>query len=87
MEAYAYLHSPYIDSLKNDVRSGVIGEIDYIDTAFVTQGYKEDIRLYKDLGGGAMYDLGCYCSTMILTLTEGEPVYVKTKWGVGYYLA
>ena len=52
MEAYAYLHSPYIDSLKNDVRSGVIGEIDYIDTAFVTQGYKEDIRLYKDLGGG-----------------------------------
>lgn len=77
MEAYAYLHSPYIDSLKNDVRSGVIGEIDYIDTAFVTQGYKEDIRLYKDLGGGAMYDLGCYCSTMILTLTEGEPVYVK----------
>ncbi|MBQ8951645.1 MAG: Gfo/Idh/MocA family oxidoreductase [Eubacterium sp.] len=77
MEADAYLHSPYIASLKNDVRSGVIGEIDYIDTAFVTQGYKEDIRLYKDLGGGAMYDLGCYCSTMILTLTEGEPVYVK----------
>lgn len=77
MEAYAYLHSPYVKSLKKDIESGVIGDIDYIDTAFVTQGYKEDIRLYKDMGGGAMYDLGCYCTTMILSLTEGEPVMVK----------
>ena len=73
MEAYAYLHSPYVQSLKKDIDSGIIGEVDYIDTAFVTQGYKEDIRLYKDLGGGAMYDLGCYCTTMILTLTDSEP--------------
>lgn len=57
MEAYAYLHSPYIDSLKKDIASGIIGDVDYIETAFVTQGYKEDIRLHKDLGGGAMYDL------------------------------
>ena len=73
MEAYAYLHSPYVQSLKKDIDSGIIGEVDYIDTAFVTQGYKEDIRLYKDLGGGAMYALGCYCTTMILTLTDSEP--------------
>ena len=76
MEAYAYLHSPYVKSLKKDIESGVIGDIDYIDTAFVTQGYKEDIRLYKDMGGGALYDLGCYCTTMILSLTDSEPEYV-----------
>ena len=76
MEAYAYLHSPYIESLKADVRSGIIGEVDYIDTAFVTQGYKEDFRLHKELGGGAMYDLGCYCTTMILSLIDSEPEYV-----------
>lgn len=73
MEAYAYLHSPYIDSLKNDLKSGIIGDIDYIETAFITQGYKEDIRLHKDMGGGAVYDLGCYCTTMILALTDSEP--------------
>ena len=67
MEAYAYLHSSYIESLKKDVASGIIGDVDYIETAFVTQGYTEDIRLHKDMGGGAMYDLGCYCTTMILT--------------------
>ena len=65
MEAYAYLHSPYVQSLKDDIKSGIIGEVDFIDTAFVTQGYKEDFRLYKEFGGGAFYDLGCYCTTMI----------------------
>lgn len=76
-EAYAYLHSPYVKALKEDVASGIIGEVEYIETAFLTQGYKEDIRLYKELGGGAMYDLGCYCTTMILSLVNSEPVYVK----------
>lgn len=78
MEAYAYLHSPYIHSLKEDIASGIIGDVDFIDTAFVTQGYKEDIRLYKELGGGAMYDLGCYCTTMILSLIDSEPETVKS---------
>ena len=72
MEAYAYLHSPYVEELKKDVKSGVIGDVNYIDTAFVTQGYKEDFRLHKEFGGGAIYDLGCYCTTMILTLTGAQ---------------
>ncbi|MBO4783819.1 MAG: Gfo/Idh/MocA family oxidoreductase, partial [Lachnospiraceae bacterium] len=77
MEAYAYLHSPYVKSLKEDVQSGIIGTVDYIESAFHTQGYKEDIRLYKDQGGGAMYDLGCYCTTMILSLIDSKPALVK----------
>ena len=77
MEAYAYLHSPYVAQLKQDIAGGIIGDVDFIDTAFVTQGYKEDIRLYKELGGGAMYDLGCYCTTMILSLIGSEVDAVK----------
>ena len=77
MEAYAYLHSPYIASLKEDVKSGIIGEVDYMESAFITQGYKEDFRLHKELGGGAMYDLGCYCTTMFLSLTDSDSVFVK----------
>lgn len=77
MEAYAYLHSPYVKSLKEDIKNNVIGKIDHIESTFVTQGYKEDIRLYKDQGGGAMYDLGCYCTTMILSLCDDEPDYVR----------
>ncbi len=77
MEAYAYLHSPYVESLKNDVKSGIIGDIDFIESAFYTQGYDEDFRLHKELGGGMIYDLGCYCTTMILSLIDSEPDFVK----------
>ncbi|MCR5300861.1 MAG: Gfo/Idh/MocA family oxidoreductase [Lachnospiraceae bacterium] len=73
MEAYAYLHTPYISSLRSDIQSGVIGDVDYIETAFLTQGYHDDIRIRKETGGGALYDLGCYCTTMILSLTDSEP--------------
>lgn len=91
-EAYAYLNSPYVVALKEDVQSGLIGEVDYIETAFVTQGYKDDIRLYKELGGGAMYDLGCYCTTMILSLIDSDPVTVKAvaemnEYGADLYTA
>ena len=79
MEAFAYLHSPYVESLKKDVASGMIGDVNYIDTAFVTQGYKEDFRLHKELGGGAMYDLGCYCTTMILSLIDSDVESVKAS--------
>ncbi len=79
MEAYAYLHSPYVESLKKDIESGIIGDVDYIESAFITQGYKEDFRLHKEFGGGAMYDLGCYCTTMILTLIDSDPEFVKAS--------
>ena len=77
MEAYAYLHTPYILSLKSDLQSGVIGDVDFIETAFYTQGYVEDIRIHKSMGGGAIYDLGCYCTTMILSLIDSEICDVK----------
>ncbi len=79
MEAYAYLHSPYVTALKKDIADGLIGEIDYIESAFITQGYHEDFRLHKEQGGGAMYDLGCYCTTMILSLVDSEPEFVKAN--------
>ena len=79
IEAYAYLHTPYIASLQETVKSGMIGEVDYLETAFITQDYKEDIRLHKELGGGAMYDLGCYCTTMILSLIDSDPEFVKAS--------
>lgn len=77
MEAFAYLHADYMRSLLNDVRSGVIGEISYIDTAFVTQGYKDDFRIRKNQGGGMLYDLGCYCTTMILSMVDSKIEYAR----------
>ena len=77
MEAYAYLHSPYVKALKDIVDSGEIGDLLFIESAFYTQGYDEDFRLHKELGGGMVYDLGCYCTTMIQTILGKEPETVK----------
>lgn len=77
MEAYAYLHSPYVKALKDIVASGEIGDVLFIESAFYTQGYDEDFRLHKELGGGMVYDLGCYCTTMILSLIDSNPCMVK----------
>lgn len=77
MEAFAYLHGDYMKSLVNDVKSGIIGDVVYIDTAFLTQGYKSDFRLKKSLGGGMIYDLGCYCTTMILSLVDSDIEYAR----------
>ena len=91
-EAYAYLNSPIVAALKEEVASGVIGKVDYIDTAFLTQGYIEDFRIHKEFGGGAFYDLGCYCTTMILSLIDSDIEYAKamaefTDEDVDYFTA
>ena len=77
MEAFAYLHSPFITRLKEIISSGEIGKVDYIDTAFMTQDYTEDIRLHKEQGGGGIYDIGCYCTSMILSLTDSPVKYIR----------
>lgn len=79
MEAFAYLQSPYVSMLKEEIQSGSIGEVDYIRTEFLTQGYIDDIRIRKETGGGALYDLGCYCTSMILSLVDSQPDYVMAN--------
>lgn len=79
MEAFAYLHSPYVESLKQVLDSQVLGEIRYMESAFITQTPPEtDIRMVKEMYGGAMYDLGCYCLSIILRLLNRKPDEIKS---------
>jgi len=78
MEAFAYLHSPFVDAIKDEITSGALGEIRYIESAFLTQGCPpEDIRNHKENYGGALYDLGCYSTSMILWMMDTLPTYVS----------
>ncbi len=70
MEAYAYLHNEFIAEVMKDLKAGAIGKVDYVDTAFLTQNYSENVRLYKEQGGGGVYDVGCYCTSLILKILE-----------------
>ncbi len=82
-EAYAYLHSPYVKALKDEIAGGVLGEIEYVESAFLAQGHIEDFRLHKESGGGAVYDLGCYSTTMILSLVDSEVNFVRAAAEIG----
>ena len=73
MEAYAYLHSPVMKSIKKDVDSGILGDILYLESEFLYSEHDiSNIRMRRETFGGCTYDLGCYCISQILTLI-GEP--------------
>lgn len=78
MEAFAYLHSPFMKSLKNDLDSGVIGDVLYMENAFITSDYDmKNIRMKRETNGGALYDLGCYTVSQILWLMDDTPQKVQ----------
>lgn len=78
MEAFAYLHSPFVAAVKKELESGAVGEIRYVESGFIG-GLRPDtdIRLQRETGGGAMYDLGCYPLSMVLWMLGREPEEIK----------
>jgi len=78
MEAYAYLHSPLMAAIKQELKSGVIGDVLYMESQFITSDYDvSNIRMRRETYGGATYDLGCYNTTQILWMLEEAPVKVQ----------
>ena len=78
MEAFAYLHSPAITAIKQELDSGAIGDLRYMDAAFMTSDYDlSNIRMHKSTFGGATYDLGCYTTSLALWMVGQEPTGVQ----------
>ena len=74
MEAFAYLHSPIVRALKNQIESGLIGEVNMIESVFHTPGYEDNIRIRRETLGGSIYDLGCYSLSLASWLYSAFPV-------------
>ena len=78
MEAFAYLHNPFVKAVKAELDAGTIGDILYFESEFIAGRRPDtDIRLKKETGGGAFYDLGCYPLSMALWMIGKEPDEVK----------
>ena len=77
MEAFAYLHSPLMAAIKTELDKGSIGEVLYLENAFITSDYDlSNIRMRRETLGGSLYDLGCYCVSQAVWLL-GEPESVR----------
>jgi predicted dehydrogenase len=62
MEAFMYRHHPQTAKVKELVKQGAVGQVRLVRSAFrfVLQGM-DDIRASRDLEGGSLMDVGCYC--------------------------
>lgn len=74
MEAYAYLHSPIQIAFRDEINSGKLGEILYLQSQFTTSDYNlTNIRMRKETCGGATYDLGVYNTSQLLFCLGKKP--------------
>ena len=78
MEAFAYQHSPYIAAVRKEIENGTIGDVRYMESAYITSDYDPKIiRMRRDTLGGCTYDLGVYNTSLILRILGDEPAKVK----------
>lgn len=79
MEAFAFRHAPLVQKVKALIDEGAVGKVKYVEshlTDLLTD--MGNIRMNKELGGGAFYDMACYNISTISYLLDGkEPVSVK----------
>jgi D-xylose 1-dehydrogenase (NADP+, D-xylono-1,5-lactone-forming) len=78
MEGFMYQFHPQHNRLKEIVASGEIGEVKSVrvSLSFFLENQTENIRMNSSLGGGSLYDVGCYCIHAIRHLNGSEPVRV-----------
>jgi predicted dehydrogenase len=77
-EAFMYRHHPQTLKVKELVDSGALGKPQLIKGAFTfTLNREGNYRNYKDMGGGSLWDVGCYPISYARMLVGEEPVEVS----------
>jgi predicted dehydrogenase len=91
LEAFSYRFHPQIDRAREIVASGALGEIMTARASFTfLLDRPEDFRWKPGLGGGALYDVGCYCVNGLRRVLSREPVraaaFARDEGGVDVHL-
>ena len=77
MEAFMYRYTDRMRQIKHILDSGVLGEIRSVNSTFRFLLDRHDtIKEQAGLGGGALYDVGCYPLNLIGLVADAEPVTV-----------
>lgn len=80
MEAFMYRHSERFAKIRDLIHGGRLGKIRLIQSSSsFSLDNPDDIRLSPDLGGGALYDLGCYCVNIQRLLVGREPISAQAR--------
>ena len=77
-EGFMYRFHPQAIKVKELVDSGTIGTFNTMSATFTFPIADEsNIRLSKELAGGSLMDVGCYCINVMRFMTGEEPVAAK----------
>ena len=80
MEAFHWRYHPLAERMREVLASGVLGELEHIETAMcIPLIVPGDIRYRLDLAGGATMDVGCYAIHMLRTLAGAEPEVLRAE--------
>jgi len=81
-EAFMYRHHPQTLKVKELVDNGAVGKLQLIKGAFTFMLNREgNYRSVKEMGGGGLWDVGCYPISYARMIVGEEPVEV-TGWQV-----
>jgi predicted dehydrogenase len=84
-EAFMFRHHPQADLLAELIEAGTVGALQTVRAAFsFSMDDPENIRFRRELEGGALMDVGCYCinSSRFVTGEEPERVYGEQTIGM-----
>ncbi|HXU86221.1 MAG TPA: Gfo/Idh/MocA family oxidoreductase [Verrucomicrobiae bacterium] len=74
VEAFMYLHHPQIHTALEIVGSGTLGDLQVIDATFsFFLDYPDDPRIDPAMGGGSLWDVGCYPVSIARRIAGREP--------------
>jgi D-xylose 1-dehydrogenase (NADP+, D-xylono-1,5-lactone-forming) len=74
MEAFMYRYTYRTKKVQEILASGVLGDIKYINSSFrFFLSNPASIKLKPELGGGSLYDVGCYPVNFISMITNDDP--------------
>ena len=76
-EAFAYRAHPHMQKVKELVNSGKLGKIKMVHGSFTfVMPNQNDIRWDPQMGGGGLWDIGCYPLSFTRTVLGTEPLEV-----------
>jgi len=79
MEAFMWRHTPQTRKLSELLADGAVGRLRMVRATFGFRLERDgDVRLSRELQGGALMDVGCYCVSAV-RLVAGEPVHVRAE--------
>lgn len=78
-ESLMYKYHLLTRTVKSLIDKGTIGEPKLMHALFLTSILDSDIRLIKELGGGALLDLGCYCASFARLIAGDEPIKISAE--------